>query len=92
MLRHGGRPTPRRVGPTRRGWALLPGCSSWWQEAWGLPSCYGSRCVPPLYAVALLAGATRMPVLGFALTVLVGRVTRFVLLATGWNGLQDWLF
>ena len=33
-----------------------------------------------------------MPVLGFALTVLVGRVTRFVLVATGSVGLQHWLF
>jgi membrane protein YqaA with SNARE-associated domain len=48
--------------------------------------------IPPLYAVALLAGATRMPVLGFALTVLVGRVARFVLVATGSLGLQHWLF
>ena len=38
---------------------------------------------PPLYAVALIAGASRMRVLVFALTVLVGRVGRFALLALG---------
>jgi membrane protein YqaA with SNARE-associated domain len=45
-----------------------------------------------LYAVALLAGATRMPGIWFALTVLVGRITRFVLVATGSVGLHNWLF
>jgi membrane protein YqaA with SNARE-associated domain len=64
------------------------------QKRWGLPIVLLAAVVgvPPLYAVALLAGATRMPVLGFALTVLVGRVTRFVLVATGSVGLQHWLF
>ncbi len=64
------------------------------QKRWGLPIVLLAAVVgiPPLYAVALLAGATRMPVVGFALTVLVGRVTRFVLVATGWVGLQHWLF
>jgi membrane protein YqaA with SNARE-associated domain len=38
---------------------------------------------PPLYAVALISGASRMRVLVFALTVLVGRVSRFVLLIIG---------
>ena len=33
-----------------------------------------------------------MRALWFALVVLVGRVTRFVLLATGLNGLGGWLF
>jgi membrane protein YqaA with SNARE-associated domain len=64
------------------------------RKRWGLPIVLLAAVVgvPPLYAVALLAGATRMPMLGFALTVLVGRVTRFVLVATGWVGLQHWLF
>jgi membrane protein YqaA with SNARE-associated domain len=64
------------------------------QERWGLPIVLLAAIVgiPPLYAVALLAGATTMRALSFALTVLVGRVTRFVLLATGLNGLQGWLF
>lgn len=39
--------------------------------------------VPPLYAVALLAGASRMRILTFTLAVLLGRVGRFVLLAVG---------
>ncbi len=64
------------------------------QKRWGLPIVLLAAVVgiPPLYAVALLAGATRMPALGFALTVLVGRVARFVLVATGAVGLHDWLF
>jgi membrane protein YqaA with SNARE-associated domain len=64
------------------------------QKRWGLPIVLLAAVLglPPLYAVALLAGATRMPVLGFALTVLVGRVARFVLVATGSLGLSHWLF
>jgi membrane protein YqaA with SNARE-associated domain len=64
------------------------------QERWGLPIVLLAAIlgIPPLYAVALLAGATTMRALWFALMVLVGRVTRFVLLASGSNGLQGWLF
>ena len=86
----------RPVGPTR---ARLRAVSARLldlvgQPRWGLPIVLLAAVVgiPPLYAVALLAGATRMPVLGFALTVLVGRVARFVLVATGSVGLQHWLF
>jgi membrane protein YqaA with SNARE-associated domain len=39
--------------------------------------------VPPLYAVALVAGASRMRLLTFAATVLAGRLIRFVLLSLG---------
>ena len=39
--------------------------------------------LPPLYAVALLAGASRMGVTGFGIAVFVGRAARFVLLAVG---------
>jgi membrane protein YqaA with SNARE-associated domain len=87
---------PRPVGPTGlRVRALLARLLDLiGQKRWGLPIVLLAAVVgvPPLYAVALLAGATRMPVLGFALTVLVGRVTRFVLVATGSVGLQHWLF
>jgi membrane protein YqaA with SNARE-associated domain len=64
------------------------------QKRWGLPIVLLAAVVgiPPLYAVALLAGATRMPALGFALTVLVGRLARFVLVATGSVSLSHWLF
>lgn len=57
-------------------------------KRWGLPVVLLAAVVgiPPLYAVALLAGATRMPTGWFALTVLVGRVTRFVLVARGTTG------
>jgi membrane protein YqaA with SNARE-associated domain len=87
---------PRPVGPTTaRVRALLARLLDLvGQKRWGLPIVLLAAVVgiPPLYAVALLAGATRMPVVGFALTVLVGRITRFVLVATGSIGLQHWLF
>jgi membrane protein YqaA with SNARE-associated domain len=92
--RHEGK--PRQAGPTAtRVRALLARLLDLvGQKRWGLPIVLLAAVVgiPPLYAVALLAGATRMPVLGFALVVLVGRITRFVLVATGWAGLHDWLF
>ena len=63
------------------------------QKRWGLPIVLLAAVVglPPLYAVALLAGATTMRTLWFALVVLVGRVARFVLLALGVGGLHDWI-
>ena len=63
------------------------------QKRWGLPIVLLAAVVglPPLYAVALLAGATTMRTLWFALVVLLGRVTRFVLLALGVGGLHDWI-
>jgi membrane protein YqaA with SNARE-associated domain len=62
------------------------------RKRWGLPIVLLAAVVgvPPLYAVALLAGATTMRGVWFAGTVLVGRVTRFVLLALGIGGLQSW--
>lgn len=39
--------------------------------------------IPPLYAVALIAGASRMRLLTFTLTVLAGRLLRFSLLVAG---------
>lgn len=39
--------------------------------------------MPPLYPLAMIAGATRMPLLLFFGIVLLGRCTRFVLLAFG---------
>ena len=63
------------------------------QKRWGVPIVLLAAVVglPPLYAVALLAGATTMRVVWFAGTVLVGRVIRFVLLALGIGGLQIWI-
>lgn len=54
---------------------------------WGLPITLLAAVVgfPPLYAVSLLAGATTMKLRYFALVVLVGRVTRFLLVAYGVN-------
>ena len=54
-------------------------------KRWGLPITLLAAVVgvPPLYAVALLAGATTMKLRHFAPVVLVGRVTRFLLVAYG---------
>jgi membrane protein YqaA with SNARE-associated domain len=62
------------------------------QERWGLPIVLVAAVVgfPPLYAVALLAGATTMRPLWFGLTVFVGRLCRFLLVASGFHGLHDW--
>ena len=62
------------------------------QKRWGLPIVLIAAVigVPPLYAVALLAGATQMRTPWFAITVLVGRVARFVLVALGIGGLHVW--
>jgi membrane protein YqaA with SNARE-associated domain len=84
----------RPVGPTRArfraaGKKLLDLVG---QERWGLPIVFIAAVIgfPPLYAVALLAGATTMRPLWFGLTVFVGRLGRFLLVATGFYGLQDW--
>jgi membrane protein YqaA with SNARE-associated domain len=55
------------------------------QKRWGLPITFVAAVVgvPPLYAVALLAGATQMRVTYFAGVVLAGRAARFVLMAYG---------
>jgi hypothetical protein len=60
---------------------------------WGLPIVGVAAVIglPPLYAVALLAGATKMRALWFALVVAAGRTTRFVIVALGIGGLQRWL-
>ena len=62
------------------------------RKRWGLSIVLLAAVVglPPLYAVALLAGASPMRTLWFALVVLVGRILRFVLLALGVGGLHDW--
>lgn len=61
-------------------------------KRWGLPITFLAAVVgiPPLYAVALLAGATTMKLRHFAPVVLVGRVTRFLLVAYGVNLLPFW--
>lgn len=60
------------------------------QKRWGLPIVLLAAVtgIPPLYAVALLAGATRMRVGWFALMVLIGRFVRFLLVAQGVDVLQ----
>ncbi|SEQ33809.1 hypothetical protein SAMN05421756_103175 [Microlunatus flavus] len=75
------------VGPARRRFrrtiaALLRLVG---EKRWGLPIVLLAAVTgfPPLYAVALLAGATRMRLGWFAAVVLVGRTVRFVLVARG---------
>ena len=77
----------KTVGPARRqfrtvvAWLLrLVG-----EKRWGLPIVLLAAVtgVPPLYAVALLAGATRMRIGWFTAAVLIGRTARFVLVARG---------
>ena len=62
-------------------------------KRWGLPITFLAAVVgiPPLYAVALLAGATTMKLRYFAPVVLVGRITRFLLVAYGVNLLPFWV-
>jgi membrane protein YqaA with SNARE-associated domain len=84
----------RPIGPTRarlRRW-LAKLLALVGQKRWGLPIVLLAAVVglPPLYAVALLAGATKMRLLWFALLVLVGRGTRFGLVATGFRGIHGW--
>jgi membrane protein YqaA with SNARE-associated domain len=61
-------------------------------KRWGLPITLLAAVVgfPPLYAVALLAGATTMKLRYFAPVVLVGRITRFLLVAYGVGILPWW--
>lgn len=58
-------------------------------KRWGLPITFLAATVglPPLFAVAVLAGATRMNVIWFGLVVLAGRVARFVGVAVGFGWL-----
>jgi membrane protein YqaA with SNARE-associated domain len=84
----------RPVGPTRArlriaGAKLLDLVG---KERWGLPIVFVAAVIgiPPLYAVALLAGATTMRPLWFGLTVFVGRLCRFLLVASGFHGLHEW--
>lgn len=83
-----------RVGPVRQRFQavmakLLELVGS---NRWGLPITFLAAMVglPPLYAVAVLAGATRMRAGWFYLVVLVGRVARFVAVALGIGWLPLW--
>jgi membrane protein YqaA with SNARE-associated domain len=86
----------RPVGPTRARFRAFMAklLDLVGQERWGLPIVLVAAIVgfPPLYAVALLAGATTMSPVWFGLTVLVGRLCRFLLVATGFSGLHDVFF
>jgi membrane protein YqaA with SNARE-associated domain len=85
---------PRPVGPARAKFRAvvakllaMVGTKRWGLPIVGIAAVIG---IPPLYAVALIAGATTMRTLWFLMVVLVGRITRFVLVALGISGLHDW--
>jgi membrane protein YqaA with SNARE-associated domain len=86
----------RPVGPTRARFraAVAKLLELVGQKRWGLPIVLVAAIFgfPPLYAVALLAGATTMRPLWFGLTVFVGRLCRFLLVASGFQGVHDWFF
>jgi membrane protein YqaA with SNARE-associated domain len=83
----------RQVGPTRARFraAIAKLLDLVGQKRWGLPIVLLAAIVgiPPLYAVALLAGATTMRPLWFGLTVFVGRLCRFLLVASGFYGVHQ---
>lgn len=94
IRRHRQRASEQSVGPIRRRlqvavrWLLaLVG-----SRRWGLPItfCAALIGIPPMYPVALLAGATRMRVRYFVPIVLVGRLIRFILIALGIASLPSW--
>jgi membrane protein YqaA with SNARE-associated domain len=60
---------------------------------WGIPITLLAAVIgfPPLYAVSLVAGASPMPLPVFAVTVLIGRCTRFILLGLGIDAGLGWL-
>jgi membrane protein YqaA with SNARE-associated domain len=84
----------RPVGPARAWLGTVIGLllALVGQKRWGLPITFVAAVVgvPPLYAVALLAGATRMRLAYFAAVVLAGRAVRFVLMAYGLEGVHPW--
>lgn len=95
FFRHHREQAPDRpVGPIRRRlrqgvrWLLaLVG-----SRRWGLPItfCAAVIGIPPIYPVALLAGATTMRLRHFVPIVLVGRLIRFILIALGIANLPSW--
>jgi len=86
----------RPVGPTRARLraAVAKLLDLVGQKRWGLPIVLVAAIIgfPPLYAVALLAGATTMRPLWFGRTVFAGRLCRFLLVASGFQGVHDWFF
>jgi membrane protein YqaA with SNARE-associated domain len=83
------------TGPVRMrlrawiGWLLaLIGRPRWGLPIVGMAAVVG---IPPLYAVALLAGATKMRAVWFFLVAATGRIARFLIVALGIGGLAQWL-
>ena len=96
-------PSVQRLRAERRARAVGPRMARWrafverllelvGDVRWGLPITFLAAFVgiPPLYAVALLAGATTMKGRWFVLVVLTGRVLRFVLIAVGVDWAVRW--
>ena len=85
---------PKPVGPARARFRAFVAklLSLVGQKRWGLPIVGLAAVIgiPPLYPVALLAGATTMRAVWFALVVLLGRIARFVLVALGITGIHGW--
>jgi membrane protein YqaA with SNARE-associated domain len=95
LCRHRRAQKQRPIGPARaRFRAVMAKRLTWSARTLGTSDRPHRRRdrLPPLYAVALLAGATTMRPLWFGLTVFVGRLCRFVLVASGFHGLHDWFF
>jgi len=61
------------------------------QPRWGLPIVGVAAVVgiPPLYPVAIFAGASKMRAIWFFLVVVIGRIARFVIVALGIGGLAQ---
>lgn len=92
--RHREQAADRPVGPIRR---RLRAAVRWLlalvgSRRWGLPItfCAALIGIPPIYPVALLAGATTMRLRYFVPIVLVGRLIRFILIALGIASLPIW--
>jgi hypothetical protein len=88
-------PAGGSAGPLRTrlrawiGWLLaLVGEPRWGLPIVGMAAVVG---IPPLFAVALTAGATKMRAIWFTIVVAAGRVTRFLIVALGIGGLEHWL-
>lgn len=98
-------PRPRREGSSARTEAELGPLRRWWSRTlrtslrlvgdtrWGLPLVFAASLVgfPPLYPIVLVAGASPIPALSFALTMSLGRGLRFAGLAWGGIGLVELL-
>lgn len=91
-----GRGTEAELGPLRRWWSrtVRVSLALVGDTRWGLPLVFLASSVgfPPLYPVVLVAGASPIPAVSFAVTMSAGRGLRFALLAWGGSGLVSQLW